>query len=579
MTRPARTSLLAPIVLLALFAACVNNNNDVGSDAGSSAPDGGGSDSSPNPLPPVDSGAPDATLVDSAAPDTGAPDAGGDAAAATDAADAGAATDAADAGSAADAADAAADAADAGVGTYVDAVNGSDTTGTGTPLAPFKTIAKAATVATSGMTIRLAAGTYTGSTTSIADGVGVEALTPGQATIAAGSAFPGSYSLLTFAGSGSLGGVVMNGVYTHMSAGTVTVAGVRFDNIIDNGNGISDAGLMLSGTAHVILTPGGLTNYFGASSSILATITGGFLEVHGGTVDSSVVSPFSARGVIAMNAGSVLFDAVTISNSKNGGIYAGGTANVTVQNGSLLSNCQSSTTPAGITQDGTPTITVDNSTITGSGGYGIGERNPSTSIITVRNNTVITASATGGILIGSGTLILNGASVTNNTGDGIDVGAATLDATNSVISGNTLTGISSNAGNGHITLRGTQISGHPRNGIYVVANPGAPDAGAAASAVVDLGTPASAGGNTFTGNGTSAGTWANLDLLSTPLASPVTYYAVGNTWSANVQTADAAGHFPSPTTFTASSASNVSGTNILMNHYGTGGSVSVVMTP
>ena len=50
----------------------------------------------------------------------------------------------------------------------------------------------------------------------------------------------------------------MNGVTTSMSAGTVTVDGVQFLNLPNLGSSNS-APLNLTGTAHVILTPGGLS--------------------------------------------------------------------------------------------------------------------------------------------------------------------------------------------------------------------------------------------------------------------------------------------------------------------------------
>jgi hypothetical protein len=70
----------------------------------------------------------------------------------------------------------------------------------------------------------------------------------------------------------------------------------------------------------------------------------------------------------------------------------------------------------------------------------------------------------------------------------------------------------------------------------------------------DLGTQADPGGNTFTGN-TSTG-------LQLGLGSQVPVPAVGNTWNANVQGADAAGHY-SPTLQKTGPAN---GTNYFINN-------------
>jgi hypothetical protein len=70
----------------------------------------------------------------------------------------------------------------------------------------------------------------------------------------------------------------------------------------------------------------------------------------------------------------------------------------------------------------------------------------------------------------------------------------------------------------------------------------------------DLGTRADPGGNTFTGN-TSTG-------LQLGLGSQVPVPAVGNTWNANVQGADAAGHY-SPTL---QKTGPTNGTNYLINN-------------
>jgi hypothetical protein len=550
MTVPTRVWLVPVSIFSALVPACFSSDNSNGG-----APDSGltpdatfetGLDASFDATPSPDSGAPDSASADGSLSDTGAVDAGAD-------------STATDAG--VDASDSAA------IGTYVDAVSGNDTTGNGTQGAPFKTLDKAVHVATSGATIWLAAGQYTGSQTAIPDGVGIQATTAGQASIVASSA--GGTPFITFAGSGFLRGVVMNDVTTSMSAGTVTVDGVQFLNLPNTGSG-SSAPLILTGTAHVILTPGALTNYIGGTTGFLTQISGGTLEVHGGAILNAMQNTSVPTGVFQLVGGSLLLDGVTVDGSKSGGIYAGGSSTVTVQNKSVINNCYS-VEGAPFEVEGTPTIVLDDSKVTNTNGHAVEERNTGGPSVTLRNGAVIDGSASDGIYLVDGTVTLNGATISNNKGAGVNLGTAavSLSATSSVIQGN-VTGIRGYNDSPKITLRGTQVVGSTDDGILLFANDGTS---------VDLGTAASPGGNKLAGNNTSNGSFANLNGTSTPTTTPIVINAVGNTWDPGIQGADTTGHFPAGTTFTASSTGNVTGKNVNMIHNGTGAATSVVATP
>jgi hypothetical protein len=192
--------------------------------------------------------------------------------------------------------------------------------------------------------------------------------------------------------------------------------------------------------------------------------------------------------------------------------------------------------------------------------------------VTLRNGAVIDGSASDGILLVDGSITLNGATISNNKGVGVNLfnAAVTLSATNAVIQGNA-TGIRGDTGAPKITLRGTQVVGSADDGIHLSANDGTS---------VDLGTAGSPGGNKFTGNNTSNGGFANLNIISAPTTTPLVIDAVGNTWDPSIQGADATGHFPAGTTFTASSAAiSVTGQNVNLLHSGTGTTISVVATP
>ena len=107
-----------------------------------------------------------------------------------------------------------------------------------------------------------------------------------------------------------------------------------------------------------------------------------------------------------------------------------------------------------------------------------------------------------------------------------------------------MTGIFFDGSGGSLKLRNSNVSSNAGNGV-----------GFFDGVSGDLGTQADPGGNTFMGN-TSTGLQINVTT------SPV--QAVGNTWNANVQGADAAGHY-SPTLQKTGPAN---GTNYLIDNAG-----------
>ena len=108
------------------------------------------------------------------------------------------------------------------------------------------------------------------------------------------------------------------------------------------------------------------------------------------------------------------------------------------------------------------------------------------------------------------------------------VAGTTFDVESTTITGNQ-TGLSFNAA-GSLRLRGSNVSNNTARGVAVFA-----------TATCDLGTTADPGLNTFTGNTTRG--------LEDNLTSGVVQ-AVGNTWNASVQGADAAGHYSTSPSYT-----------------------------
>ncbi len=235
---------------------------------------------------------------------------------------------------------------DGTLGIYVDPTAGSDTANTGKPGSPYKTINKAASVATSGKSIFLAAANYAapadfggGNGVTIPAGVNVVPL-------ANGTTFTGapSNAAIIFAGSGSLSNVKIASFTAGVkaTAGTVTLTGVQFTGCGDAQSGTS--AIMVSGTALVTLTPGGLTNYVVAPSQNFAYVTGtGQLEIDGGAVSelglAPFTSPFSGAWLMATaNTAKLTLVGVTMNDNGFDAIQAGDQSMVSLRNCVLTNN-------------------------------------------------------------------------------------------------------------------------------------------------------------------------------------------------------------------------------------------------
>lgn len=484
---------------------------------------------------PIDSSAPDAS-------DTGASDSG--------ASDSGAPIDSTlpDTNDAADVAEADAPK----VGIYIDAVHGHDDTGDGSYGRPFLTVSKGGSAATkSGQTIYAFPGKYPLEVVAVTlvDGVGVEALTYGTVTFGYGPATGNSYGL-TFKGSGFVHGIAMDRAFINVSAGTVTLDGVQSGGLGDPGSSGASA-VNVSGTGKVVITPGGLTNYIVPGLASFADLRdAGQLEVRGGAFVGAGGNTFDAAGLFNLAGTSkLLLDGVTIDNGKTGAVQYGDTSSVTLQGGTLIRNCAQT---SGLLRQtinsnhGSPTLVMDNATITGSPYDGVtlnvGSATPS---ITLRNGAVIEKSARDGIVT-AGTLTLDNARVSDNGGTGVDLESGTLITSAGTVIRNNAQGINLRLASAYtLTMRNTQVINNTRGGLVVAYAEGG---------TFDLGTAASIGGNTFKGNGTNvtfSGGLSTADLVVN---------AVGNTWDATANGADSTGHFPASTTFVA--PPSVSGTNV-----------------
>ena len=169
------------------------------------------------------------------------------------------------------------------------------------------------------------------------------------------------------------------------------------------------------------------------------------------TVQRSTANAIPTFRVFDVQAGTVAISDLTISNGNSGGLFNGGTlnlTNVTVTGNSVIS---SSLPPFGGGIINAGTLILTNSTVSGnsaSGPGGIAGGLSNTGTMTLSNSTVSGNNATreGGGINSGGTLTLNNSTITNNRSDsdnsggeqggGIFRAGGTITLRNTIVSGN-----------------------------------------------------------------------------------------------------------------------------------------------
>jgi len=445
---------------------------------------------------------------------------------------------------------------------YLDATGGNDANPC-TQAAPCKTIAKGMNGAAAGATVHLADGSYgaeaLGGSVTIPDGVALRATHAGAASVVGVA--------LNAAGSTTLDGLVLDAVPV-VSNGcgsinataasgtpTLTLTGVLIKCV---GFQLARGGTVnIGGVVQATMTPGALTGGVytaalpaNANTAIVVVNDSAALTITGGVIDgNNGGDPRFGSGLIYQETGSprVTLDAVTIRNSLQPAIamFAFG-GSVVLRNGTLIDNV-GATHVGGCDSGGTIVMvqanvnfTMDHSTISNSPDIAIcvmnqvhnGTLNFIQSTITQSGGTAIQVED---LVFGAGaTVTADGLSLTNNGGFGIFWSGSEggiFDLRNMAITGNALGGLNLQLPAGSLKLRGSTVSGSSQAGVILK--------GTILSA--DLGTSASPGGNTFTGSAIGLRSWLNAGQ---------TVNAVGNTWIANQQGADANGRYSLPPTFT-----------------------------
>ena len=414
---------------------------------------------------------------------------------------------------------------------------------------------------TAGTTVYLADGVYApatqGNGVTIADGVALKATNAGAASIADGL-------MLTVAGSSTINGIVLD-VTNNTSCGGISATGATASPTLAlTGVLIRCMGaLNIGGNVVATMTPGALANATytaalpGGYGSVLALGGNAKLTIQGGIIDgNNLGAPAFGGGLIATSGTATLtLSGATLRNRTATGISLAGSASVVLASNSLIDavgiagNCP---TASAIVIAGPGNVTLDHSQISNGPSAGICVRvSGSASLATIQivQGTIARMGSAIASEIGPGSaaiVTLNGASFSNNT-NGISwqgVSGTSFDIAGSSFTGNG-TGISIASSGGSLKLRGSTVSSNTGDGVAL-----------SGSIVVDVGSAADAGGNTFTGN-TSTGLRINLNSAGAA-------QAVGNTWNPNVQGADGSGHYASPVQKTGPA----SGTNYIIGNAG-----------
>jgi hypothetical protein len=422
---------------------------------------------------------------------------------------------------------------------YVDPATGDDTHDGLTPATAVQTMCHAAELATAGQTIGLLDGTYDSTNQrptgwSYAAGCGPN-FSVSMNLVAVHQGLAVLKVPVTFNAGGSLKDVQLaTDTYAPvltLAGGTVAISGLTVADISSNPAGLHYRVAITGG--NVTMTPGGVSNLFTTAvpankTAVFAIMSGGHLTLNGVTLDDAVQFPAMDDGGCGAlfsftGPATLTLDGVTI---RHGGKIIGtnaGSATIDIKGNSLLEN---RSTHAG-TNYCSPlmevyytgnTVTISDSTIRGSagggGGSGVGLRTDGTFAGTVTLSNVTFES-----------FVYNPGA----TGAALSLAGATSATASMTLSGvNTFS--SSDAGIyvlGGVTVgvTGTTFQNMNNYGVRVTSS--------ASSSVVDLGTSGSPGGNTFTNNTPSSVRNETTNTLN----------AAGNTWKANIQGADASGHY------------------------------------
>ena len=448
---------------------------------------------------------------------------------------------------------------------YLDVVNGADANPC-TQAAPCKTLTTAVGRHGPGGTFVLSDGVY-GKTSEGRPGLTLPADTTIRA-LHAGAVTLASLQIVVPDGSVTLDGVVIgpesassdycgsfgvgqNNATTPLQ--TVALNGVFsncFNWLVLTGNtkatmtpGSLAGGLYTTGLSNVGSVPNGY-QWLSVGSGAQLTITGGVIE------GNHTGSPRNEAGVLHLpNDATLTLDGVTVRNWSEPAIFQQSSV-VVLRNGTSFDTVGDPANPTScaFSVSGPSSLTMDHSTLSNVPGDGICVGSTSTN--TALTPVLLTQTTISGVVGAAVSSRFNGGVAANLTADGLRLtnngwGIYWVGGDNSVVSlrNSTISGSSNVTSGGAIyfepqnvnhgatlKLRASSITGNLSDGIFL---------GQIATSSIDLGTTADPGGNTLSGNATTSlhiGAFAGSALVN----------AVGNTWAAGQQGADANGRYSVP---------------------------------
>nr|HEX4316288.1 right-handed parallel beta-helix repeat-containing protein [Kofleriaceae bacterium] len=407
---------------------------------------------------------------------------------------------------------------------YADPVNGLDTN-PGTLAEPVLTLAHASAIATSGQVIGLLDGVFReGALPTGCDGRGI-AIAPGLTLRAVHprAASVGNITVAVATGSFAMVDVTIDGECTGISMSstgsdaTLALTGVQF---------INGGHLVLAGTVAATIDPGTIVGSMTTDVGFgFATLTqGAQLAIHGGTLDGgSATTQCNPPLFEIANTSQLALDGVTVKNFSGAGIVLAQQATAVLDDQTVFDHVAYVTGCAGgivLNGDGgggsTTALTMTDATIQNSPTVAIVLRSAATATLKLTNVTVTGVASGIRFLTAEGSSVsldMVGSHVTNTTATAIDIEPSSASAVTATITNSTITG----------NAQGLAFATGPGSTIAI-----------AGSTIQNTGTGITLGGGTA-----------------------ITATALGDTWTANQQAADAAGHYTDGTDVTTATGSGL----------------------
>jgi hypothetical protein len=425
----------------------------------------------------------------------------------------------------------------------------------GTQAKPFKTLTKALASAGAGDTINLAGGGY-GPTAASGETFGQNGLSVPAGVTIIGALEGGVAQVSTLQGAAGNTGLVFQGDATVKNLNMIQFGlalraeqgSQTLTNMLMGGNKFN---IGVGGSAHTTLV-GSTVVLLGGDVGVQAIVQGQF-TMDGGTIRGANASCIAAKG-LSLNGTTqaTLKNGAQLQNIAGVGIGLRENAKATLDQSTIFNHELSvgCAPQPQVTMNESTSLTLKNSKLMGSSGsvnsVGIDASSANGVRITLDHSNILEFTRKGLSLVSvGGSFVMDGGFIgVRNDAIGIDANKEMpLTITNATVRGPGINGVAIRAGN--LKLRNSVIESSGM-GIKVLNQ-----------SKMDLGTAIDPGNNTITG-GNLIGVAFDSKGFDTG-----TIDAVGNTWTANTQGADASGHYTTRRTVSGGDP-NSSGSNFLM---------------